>query len=51
MMNPWFKSLQVVKMLVGCWDAIWLTNLENDLKAIIPLFMTSFEILNSTIEA
>jgi hypothetical protein len=50
MLDLQFKSLQVVKKLVGHEDAIWLT-FEYDLKAIIPLFMTRFEILKSTIEA
>jgi hypothetical protein len=50
MLDLRFKSLQVVKKMVGHGDVMWLT-FEYDLKAIIPLFMTCFEILKSTIEA
>jgi hypothetical protein len=49
MLNPRFKSFQVVKNLVGCGEAIQLA-FEYDLKVVIPLLMTYFATLNIIIE-
>jgi hypothetical protein len=49
MLDPWFKSLQIVKKLVGHGDAIRLA-FKYDLKIIIPLFMTCFVTLDPNIE-
>ncbi len=49
MLNPRFKSFQVVESLVGCGEAIQLA-FQDDLKAIIPLLMTCFATLNCIIE-
>jgi hypothetical protein len=45
MSNPQFKSLLVVKVLVGRGNVIQLV-FEYDLKAMIPLLMVCFETLN-----
>lgn len=50
MLNPRFKSFQVVEIFVGCGEAIQLT-FEYDLKAIIPFLMTCFATLNPIIES
>jgi len=49
MLDPQFKSLQVVKSLVGHGDAIRLV-FKYDLKVIIPLLMTCFVTLNPNVE-
>ncbi len=49
MLNPRFKSFQIVKNLVGCGEAIQLA-FEYDLKVVIPLLMTYFATLNIIIE-
>jgi hypothetical protein len=38
MLDLWFESLQVVEILVGDGNAIWLAS-KNDLKPMIPLLM------------
>jgi hypothetical protein len=45
MLDPQFKSLSVVKILVRCDNAIQLAY-GYDLKAMIPLLMVCFETLN-----
>ncbi len=50
MLDPWFKSLQVVKNLVGHGNAIRLAS-KNDLKPMIPLLMVCFEALNPITKA
>jgi hypothetical protein len=47
MSDPQFKSLLVVKILVGLGNVIQLA-FEDDLKPMIPLLMVCFEILNPT---
>jgi hypothetical protein len=49
MFDPWFKSLQIVKKLMGRGDAIRLV-FKYDLKVIIPLLMTCFVTLNPNVE-
>jgi hypothetical protein len=49
MLDSWFKSLWVVKILVGHGDANGLT--FKYVESCDPLFMTCFETLNPTIEA
>jgi hypothetical protein len=50
MLDPHFKSLQVMKSFVGHNNAICLT-IEYDVKKVIFLLMTFFDQLNPTIEA
>ncbi len=50
MLDPRFKSLQVVENLVGHENAIRFVS-KNDLKPMIPLLMICFETLNPTIKA
>jgi hypothetical protein len=38
MLDPQFESLQIVKKLVGCENAIWLAS-KYDLKVVIPLLI------------
>jgi hypothetical protein len=47
MLDPQFKSLPIVKVLVGCGNVIQLA-FKYDLKAMIPLLMVCFETLNPT---
>jgi hypothetical protein len=49
MLDPQFKSLQVVKNLGGHGDAIRLV-FKYDLKVIIPLLITRFVTLNPNVE-
>jgi hypothetical protein len=50
MLDPHFKSLQVMKSFVGYNNAICIA-IEYDVKEVIPLLMTLFYQLNPTIEA
>lgn len=50
MLDPRFKSLQVVENLMGHGNAIWLAS-NNDFKPMIPLLMVCFEALNPTTKA
>jgi hypothetical protein len=50
MLDPHYKSFQVIENYVGHGNAIHLT-LEYDLKDVIPLLMTNFERLNPSIQA
>jgi hypothetical protein len=45
MLDPYFKSLRVVKKYVGCEDSIHLAS-KHDANAIILFIMIIFEILN-----
>jgi hypothetical protein len=49
MLDPYFKSLRVVKSFVGCSNAIRLVT-KYDVKKIIPLLMTIFYQSNSIVE-
>ncbi len=49
MLDPCFKSLQVVKSFVGHGDVIRLLT-KYDVKEVIPLLMTLFDQLNPIIE-
>jgi hypothetical protein len=49
-LDPQFKSLQVVENLVGHGNAIQLAS-KNDLKPMIPFLMVCFEALNPTAKA
>ncbi len=50
MLNPQFKSLQVVENLMGHGNAILLAS-KNDLKPMIPLLMVCSKALNPTAKA
>jgi hypothetical protein len=50
MLDPRFKSLQVVENLVGCGNAIQLVS-KNDLKPMIPFLMVCFEAVNPIVKA
>jgi hypothetical protein len=41
MLDPRFKSLQIMENYVGCGEAICLAS-QDDVKTIIPLLMTCF---------
>ncbi len=45
MLEPHFKTLHIMKSLVGCGNANWLA-FEYDAKDVIPLLMVCFEWLN-----
>ncbi len=47
MLDPRFKSLQIMEFYVGCGEAICFAS-QYDVKTIIPLFMTCFDQLNLT---
>jgi len=49
MLDPQFKSLPIVKNLVGRGNVIQLA-FEYDLKAMIPLLMVCFETLNPIVK-
>jgi hypothetical protein len=50
LLDPHFKSLQVVESFVGCGNAICLA-IEFDVKEVIPLLMIVFDQLNLIVEA
>jgi hypothetical protein len=50
LLDPRFKSLQVVKSFVGCGNAVCLA-IEFDVKEVIPLLMIVFYQLNLIVKA
>jgi len=45
MLDPCFKSLHIVKKLVGCGNVIWLA-FEYDVKVVVFVLMVCFDRLN-----
>jgi hypothetical protein len=49
MLDPCYKSIQVVENYVGCGNVIYLAS-KDDLKEVIPLLMIVFERFNPSIQ-